>query len=144
MLERATPRMATSGTLMMGVNAVPPMLPRLDTVKLPQEHFFQAGDPEHYSMVYFLEVARQCYMQIAHSHLRIPLNTPMNLLALSFTLDRPIPRNSPLSLAPQAGFDAALQAFKTNRIYIDLFNRGEKIGQASITAQVLSQSAPAA
>ncbi|CAI8931014.1 Polyketide synthase [Pseudomonas brassicacearum] len=116
----------------------------VDTVKLPQEHFFQAGDPEHYSMVYFLEVARQCYMQIAHSHLRIPLNTPMNLLALSFTLDRPIPRNSPLSLAPQAGFDAALQAFKTNRIYIDLFNRGEKIGQASITAQVLSQSAPAA
>lgn len=42
-------------------------------------------------MVYFLEVARQCYMQIAHSHLRIPLNTPMNLLALSFTTDRPIP-----------------------------------------------------
>jgi hypothetical protein len=46
-------------------------------------------------------------------------------------------------LAPQAGFDAQ-QPFKTNRIYIDLFNRGEKIGQASITAQVLSQSAPAA
>lgn len=116
----------------------------VDTLKLPQEHFFQEGDPEHYSMVYFLEVARQCYMQIAHSYLRIPLNTPMNLLALSFTLDRPIPRNSPLSLAPQAGFDAQLQPFKTNRIYIDLFNRGEKIGQASITAQVLSQSAPAA
>ncbi|WP_413791537.1 MULTISPECIES: beta-ketoacyl synthase N-terminal-like domain-containing protein [unclassified Pseudomonas] len=116
----------------------------VDTVKLPPEHFFQAGDPQHYSMVYFLEVARQCYMQIAHSHLRIPLNTPMNLLALSFSLERPIPRNSPLSLAPQAGFDTALQAFKTNRIYIDLFNRGEKIGQASITAQVLSQSAPAA
>ena len=115
----------------------------VDTLKLPDEHFFQEGDPEHYSMVYFLEVARQCYMQIAHSHLRIPLNTPMNLLALSFTLDRPIPRNSPLSLAPQAGFDAQ-QPFKTNRIYIDLFNRGEKIGQASITAQVLSQSAPAA
>lgn len=116
----------------------------VDTVKLPDEHFFQEGDPEHYSMVYFLEVARQCYMQIAHGHLRIPLNTPMNLLALSFTLDRPIPRNSPLSLAPQAGFDAQDQPFKTNRIYIDLFNRGEKIGQASITAQVLSQSAPAA
>ncbi|WLG87439.1 beta-ketoacyl synthase N-terminal-like domain-containing protein [Pseudomonas cucumis] len=116
----------------------------VDTLKLPQEHFFQEGDPEHYSMVYFLEVARQCYMQIAHSYLRIPLNTPMNLLALSFTLDRPIPRNSPLSLAPQAGFDAQHQPFKTNRIYIDLFNRGEKIGQASITAQVLSRSAPAA
>ncbi|RON09023.1 polyketide synthase [Pseudomonas brassicacearum] len=116
----------------------------VDTLKLPDEHFFQEGDPEHYSMVYFLEVARQCYMQIAHSYLRIPLNTPMNLLALSFTLDRPIPRNSPLSLAPQAGFDAQDQPFKTNRIYIDLFNRGEKIGQASITAQVLSQSAPAA
>ncbi|MFJ2538964.1 beta-ketoacyl synthase N-terminal-like domain-containing protein [Pseudomonas sp. NPDC087614] len=116
----------------------------VDTLKLPEEHIFQEGDPEHYSMVYFLEVARQCYMQIAHSHLRIPLNTPMNLLALSFTLDRPIPRNSPLSLAPQTGFDAQDQPFKTNRIYIDLFNRGEKIGQANITAQVLSQSAPAA
>lgn len=116
----------------------------VDTVKLPDEHIFQEGDPEHHSMVYFLEVARQCYMQIAHSHLRIPLNTPMNLLALSFTLDRPIPRNSPLSLAPQAGFDGQEQPFKTNRIYIDLFNRGEKIGQATITAQVLSQSAPAA
>jgi len=116
----------------------------VDTLKLADEHFFQEGDPEHYSMVYFLEVARQCYMQIAHSHLRIPLNTPMNLLALSFTLDRAIPRNSPLSLAPQAGFDAQDQPFKTNRIYIDLFNRGEKIGQASITAQVLSQSTTAA
>ncbi|NWB83568.1 polyketide synthase family protein [Pseudomonas gingeri] len=116
----------------------------VDTLKLADEHFFQEGDPEHYSMVYFLEVARQCYMQIAHSYLRIPLNTPMNLLALSFTLDRPIPRNSPLSLAPQAGFDAQDQPFKTNRVYIDLFNRGEKIGQASITAQVLSRSAPAA
>jgi hypothetical protein len=37
-----------------------------------------------------------------------------------------------------------LQSFKTNRIHIDLFNRGEKIGQANITAQVLSQAAPAA
>jgi len=116
----------------------------VDTVKLPDEHFFRDGDPEHCSMVYFLEVARQCYMQIAHSHLRIPLNIPMNLLALSFTLERPIPRNSPLSLAPQAGFEGQFQSFKTNRIYIDLFNRGEKIGQATITAQVLSQSAPAA
>ncbi|MBT2338453.1 MULTISPECIES: polyketide synthase family protein [Pseudomonas] len=116
----------------------------VDTVKLPDQHFFHDGDPAHHSMVYFLEVARQCYMQIAHSHLRIPLKTPMNLLALNFSLDRPIPRNSPLSLAPQAGFDAQLQSFKTNRIYIDLFNQGEKIGQASITAQVLSQSAPVA
>ena len=116
----------------------------VDTVELPDRHFFHEGDPHHHSMVYFLEVARQCYMQIAHSHLHIPLKTPMNLLALSFTLERPIARNSPLSLAPQPGFDAQLRSFKTNRIYIDLFNRGEKIGQASITAQVLSQSAPAA
>ncbi|MBI6619098.1 polyketide synthase [Pseudomonas corrugata] len=116
----------------------------VDTIKLPDGHFFHEGDPAHYSMVYFLEVARQCYMQIAHSHLRIPLDTPMNLLTLSFTLDRPIPRNSPLSLAPQAGLDAQLQSFKTNRIHIDLFNRGEKIGQANITAQVLSRTAPAA
>lgn len=116
----------------------------VDTVRLPDEHFFRDGDPDHCSMVYFLEVARQCYMQIAHGHLRIPLDTPMNLLALTFTLERPIPRNSPLSLAPQAGFEAQLQSFKTNRIYIDLFNRGEKFGQATITAQVLSQSAPAA
>ncbi|WP_434657886.1 polyketide synthase [Pseudomonas sp. R3-56] len=116
----------------------------VDTVSLPDGHFFHEGDPEHFSMVYFLEVARQCYMQIAHGHLRIPLNTPMNLLALSFTLDRPIPRNSPLSLAPQASLGTQLQSFKTNRIHIDLFNRGEKIGQANITAQVLSQAAPAA
>lgn len=116
----------------------------VDTVRLPDGHFFHEGDPAHYSMVYFLEVARQCYMQIAHGHLRIPLNTPMNLLALSFSLDRPIPRNSPLSLAPQAGLDAQRQSFKTNRIHIDLFNRSEKIGQANITAQVLGQTAPAA
>jgi len=116
----------------------------VDTVKLPEGHFFHEGDPAHFSMVYFLEIARQCYMQIAHGHLQIPLNVPMNLLALSFSLDRPIPRNSPLSLAPQAGMEAQLQSFKTNRIHIDLFNRGEKIGQANITAQVLSQAAPAA
>src|SRR5690606_15293999 len=34
MLERATPRIATSGALMIGVNAVPPMPPRLEIVKL--------------------------------------------------------------------------------------------------------------
>lgn len=116
----------------------------VETLELADEHFFRKDNPRHYSMVYFLEVARQCYMQLAHSYLRIPLNTPMNLLALSFTLDRPIPKDSPLTLAPQAEFDAQGQAFKTNCISIDLFNRGEKIGQADITAQVLSLSAPAA
>ena len=35
MAERETPRMATSGALMIGVNAVPPMPPRLEIVKLP-------------------------------------------------------------------------------------------------------------
>ena len=33
--ERDTPRMATSGALMIGVKAVPPMPPRLEMVKLP-------------------------------------------------------------------------------------------------------------
>jgi hypothetical protein len=33
--ERDTPRIATSGALMIGVNAVPPMPPRLETVKQP-------------------------------------------------------------------------------------------------------------
>jgi len=112
----------------------------VETLKPADEHFFQKGGPKHYSMVYFLEVARQCFMQIAHTHRRIPLGTPMNLVALSFTLDRPIPTNSPLLLAPQADFDAPEQSFKTNRICIDLFNQGEKIGQAVITAQLLSRA----
>lgn len=116
----------------------------VETLKPADEHFFRKGGPKHYSMVYFLEVARQCFIQIAHTHRRIPLGTPMNLLALSFTLDRPIPTNSPLLLAPQISFDAPDQSFKTNRICIDLFNLGEKIGQADITAQLLSRSLSAA
>jgi len=34
-LDLATPKMATSGALMMGVKAVPPMPPKLETVKEP-------------------------------------------------------------------------------------------------------------
>ena len=33
--ERDTPRIATSGALMIGVKAVPPMPPRLEIVKQP-------------------------------------------------------------------------------------------------------------
>ena len=112
----------------------------VETLQPANEHFFRKGGPKHYSMVYFLEVARQCFMQIAHTHRRIPLGTPMNLLALSFTLDRPIPTNSPLLLAPQGSFEAPEPSFKTNQVCIDLFNRGEKIGQADITAQLLSRA----
>lgn len=112
----------------------------VETLKPADEHFFQQGGPKHYSMVYFLEVARQCFMQIAHSHRRIPVGTPMNLLALSFTLDRPIPTNSPLLLAPRINVDAPEQSFKTYRICIDLFNQGAKIGQSEITAQLLSRA----
>ena len=35
MLDRDTPRIATSGALMMGVKAVPPMPPRLEIEKQP-------------------------------------------------------------------------------------------------------------
>lgn len=108
---------------------------------IPPGQFFEDGHPRQHSMVYFLEIARQAYMQIAHGALRIPLKTPMNLLVLDFTLARPIGRRQALALAPQSALPANAQAFKTNRIVIELEADGQPLGAATVTAQVLSRQA---
>lgn len=108
---------------------------------IPPGQFFEDGHPRQHSMVYFLEIARQAYMQIAHGTLRIPLKTPMNLLVLDFTLTRPIGRHKALALAPQNALPTNAQAFKTNRIVIELRADGLPLGTATVTAQVLSPQA---
>lgn len=117
---------------------------RVSTTDLPATHFFQDGHRHCHSMVYFLEIARQTYMQIAHGPMAVALDTPMNLLALDFSLQRPLTRGQALSLAPQIAVGQALQAFKTNRTVIQLFAADQLIGQANLTAQVLSDQAQSA
>lgn len=114
---------------------------RVSTTAVTPGHFFQDGHPHCHSMVYFLEIARQAYMQIAHGPMAIALNTPMNLLALDFTLQRPLTRGQPLTLTTPAGPATPQPVFKTNRTVIQLWADGQPLGQANLTAQVLSDQA---
>ncbi|MGC5702622.1 polyketide synthase [Pseudomonas sp. NFXW11] len=114
---------------------------RVRSLPVPAGQFFEDGHPRYHSMVYFLEIARQAYMQIAHGALAIPLNTPMNLLVLNFDLARPLERGQTLTLAPQDPLGQQAQAFKTNRMVIELFAAGQLIGSAGLTAQVLGKQA---
>ncbi|MGY4492829.1 beta-ketoacyl synthase N-terminal-like domain-containing protein [Pseudomonas sp. TE3610] len=109
------------------------------TTAIAAGHFFHEGHPHCHSMVYFLEIARQAFMQVAHGAMGIALNTPMNLLALDFSLRRPLPRGRTLTLATPAAPATTQRAFKTNRTVIQLLVDGEPLGQASLTAQVLSE-----
>jgi len=109
------------------------------TTAIAPGHFFHEGHPTWHSMVYFLEIARQAYMQVAHGPLGIAVNTPMNLLALDFSLHRPLPRGQVLTLATPSGPALTQRAFKTNRTVIQLLADGTPIGQANLTAQVLSE-----
>ena len=112
---------------------------RVVACPIPPGQFFEDGHPRQHSMVYFLEIARQAYMQIAHGALGIPLKTPMNLLVLDFVLARPIGRQQALALSPQSALPPNAQAFKTNRIVIELQADGLPLGAATVTAQVLSR-----
>ncbi|HCE6901266.1 beta-ketoacyl synthase N-terminal-like domain-containing protein [Pseudomonas aeruginosa] len=113
---------------------------RVRTLPVPAGQFFEDGHRQYHSMVYFLEVARQAYMQIAHGILAIPCGTPMNLLILSFRLDSPLLRDQPLTLAPKDG-PGDLVAGKTKRIVIELRAAGQLLGEARLTAQVLDEEA---
>ena len=44
MVDRETPRMPTSGALTIGVNAVPPIPPRLEIVKTSEPEARKAGE----------------------------------------------------------------------------------------------------
>lgn len=111
----------------------------VQTAKLPDGHFFTDSDVKPLSMVYFLEIARQCYMQIAHDVLQIPLDVPMNLVTLHLTLDAPIPRQRTLRVI--ADKQPLLTAWlgRTNTINLLLQVGRQRLGEARIVAQVLNK-----
>ncbi|MCP4748139.1 MAG: hypothetical protein GY874_18690 [Desulfobacteraceae bacterium] len=60
-----------------------------DLITPPPGHVLCCDNRGIYSMLYILEVTRQCGMIILHKISKIALDTPMILMSLTFCLDRP-------------------------------------------------------
>jgi hypothetical protein len=112
---------------------------RVRTLPVPPGHFFADGDPRQHSMLYFLEIARQCFMLVAHTAVGVPLGVPMNLVALTFALAAPIPRGAPLELVPQVAADRWTGVMKTGRVGMALSGPAGPLGTVEIVAQVISK-----
>lgn len=106
------------------------------TTSLPDGHFFAQEQESHLSMVYFLEIARQCYMQFAHDIMQVPLGVPMNLATLNFSLRNPIPRHHTLRISTKKAPLTATNG-RTNLINLSLWIGEKQLGDVRIVAQVL-------
>lgn len=111
------------------------------TADLPDGHALADGPGDHLTMLYFLEVARQCFMLVAHGKLAVPLGTPMNLVDLRFTLDAPIPRRGALWLRPSFAPIAWEGATRTSKVTMQLCDANGAFGQASIVSQAIAPAA---
>ncbi|WP_410211730.1 beta-ketoacyl synthase N-terminal-like domain-containing protein [Aquirhabdus sp.] len=109
------------------------------TCALPPDHYLAQGDSSSLSILYFLEVARQCFMLVAHEKLDIPVGMPMNLLHLRFELNAPIPRHSTLELIPTHQLERWTGLLQTGQVNIKLRHASEVIGSADITSQVINK-----
>lgn len=113
---------------------------RTRTIAIPEGHFFRDGSPAAHSMLYFLEIARQCLMLVAHTRLDVPLGIPMNLVELRFALDAPIPRDVPLTLVPEFNARRWSGLLHTARVTIGLFSPDGPLGTATIVSQVIDET----
>ena len=118
---------------------------RVQTLPIPADHCFTDGHPERLSMLYFLEVGRQCLMLVAHTRLGVPLGLPMSLVSLEFNLNAPIPRGTPLVLLPQAHSEPWNGIIQTSRFEMQLrratdADHDASLGTVAIVAQVIDKS----
>jgi hypothetical protein len=95
-------------------------------------------------MLYFLEVARQCFMLVAHGRLAVPLGTPMNLVDLRFAITAPIPRQGSLWLCPSFAPIPWDGTTRTSKVTMQLCDANGPFGQASIVSQAIAPEAYAA
>jgi hypothetical protein len=109
------------------------------TSAVPADHYFAQGDHSFLSILYFLEIARQCFMLVAHQTLDIPVGMPMNLLQLRFALNTPIPRHSSLELIPHHQLEPWSGLMQTGLVQIALNHGQTSIGHAEITSQVINK-----
>lgn len=114
------------------------------TAELPDTHALSDGPAGSLSMLYFLEVARQCFMLVAHGKLAVPLGTPMNLVDLRFSLNAPIPRRGHLWLSPSFSPVEWTGTTRTSKVTMQLCDAQGAFGQASIVSQAIAPEAYAA
>lgn len=114
------------------------------TAELPAQHAIADGPGNRLSMLYFLEIARQCFMLVAHGKLGVPLGIPMNLVDLRFSLSAPIPRGSRLWLRPSFNPVAWSGVTRTSKVAMQLCDAQGVIGEASIVSQAIAPEAYAA
>lgn len=114
------------------------------TAELPEGHALSDGPPGSLSMLYFLEVARQCFMLVAHGKLAVPLGTPMNLVDLRFSLSAPIGRHGRLWLSPSFSPVAWTGTTRTSKVTMQLCDDQGAFGQATIVSQAIAPEVYAA
>ena len=114
------------------------------TADLPDTHALSDGPSGSLSMLYFLEVARQCFMLVAHGKLSVPLGTPMNLVDLRFSLNAPIPRHTRLWLSPSFSPLEWSGSTRTSKVTMQLGDAQGAFGQASIVSQAIAPEVYAA
>lgn len=114
------------------------------TAELPDGHTLCDGPAGSLSMLYFLEVARQCFMLVAHGKLAVPLGTPMNLVDLRFSLSAPIARHGRLWLSPSFSPVEWSGATRTSKVTMLLCDGQGAFGQASIVSQAIAPEVYAA
>jgi hypothetical protein len=118
---------------------------RVRTLPIPSDHCVADGHRDRLSMLYFLEIARQCLMLVVHTRLGVPLGVPMSLLSLEFGLRAPIPRDTPLVLVPDTRADPWNGLVQTSRFgtklyrFSDADGPGEPLGTVTIFAQVIDK-----
>ncbi|RZL02005.1 MAG: polyketide synthase [Rubrivivax sp.] len=108
------------------------------TCAIEADHCFSDGAPDAVSLLYFLEIARQCFMLIAHTQLDVPLGTPMNLVELRFEVTAPIPRHGTFWLVPKFNPEPWKGHTRTSRTSMTLHDAHGAFGQASIVSQAIA------
>lgn len=110
---------------------------RVPTADVPEGHFFRDGSSDTYSLLYFLEIARQCFMLVAHTRLNVPLDVSMNLIELHFEITAPIPRDAAFTIMPEYQGERWTGLLQKGRVEMTLLAPDELLGKAVIVSQVL-------
>lgn len=104
-----------------------------DLVTPPPGHVLRCDSRNIYSMLYILEVTRQCGMIILHSVSNIPLDTPMILLSLTINLDRPALGDSGLRIGHTLANDTHSARTVMGSMDFSLYDAGGKLGSSTLS-----------
>lgn len=102
-------------------------------------HILNDGDADYYSMLYILEIFRQCAMLVAHTLEGIPIGAPMTLINIRIDMMRPLNRNEQFSIEYVPQKSSKIGDILIADISMTLAGPGGIIGTGTIVSQVSGQ-----